>query len=287
MTQLGACRSSELPPDSLVWKHLECTAQLHSCLSDWPAVRAPSNGRRHAARQGHSKTGSFGLGRGSCNIPIFTCGRLGPNEFLCTFAPRVMTSLQAFSIALSSLTRSQQYGWLNRFWLVSRSSNRIYSPGLGDRCDSSGFLAWKHGWMCLTTEDSFHTCQTHMHELSQQICPDWGHSGHLMGFKSRTNRQVHVHHGVHSQEQPSVSFVKEVAVLPVTNVVEKTACSVFSCTGPNYIHLNRFCCKFRTYLKLCLGCFSESENLVVLLGQNGHLAVSCLTPMPHNLGLPL
>ena len=57
------------------------------------------------------KTDSLGLGRGSGELLIFQCGRLGPDEFMCDFTPYVMTRIQAFCMAVSSITcKRHRYG---------------------------------------------------------------------------------------------------------------------------------------------------------------------------------
>ena len=64
------------------------------------------------AGKDHSKKRSLGLGRGSGDLLVFQCGRLAPEEFLCDFTPHMMTHVQAFCIAVSSIIRKR-----HRFWL--------------------------------------------------------------------------------------------------------------------------------------------------------------------------
>lgn len=58
-----------------------------------------------------SKTSSLGLGRGSADLLVFQCGRLASEEFSCDFTPHIMTHVQAFCIAVSSIARKRYRYW--------------------------------------------------------------------------------------------------------------------------------------------------------------------------------
>ena len=86
--------------------------QLDSRLTAWPTVsgRAGSGFRTHSNEgQEGGKAASVGLGRGS--LLVFQCGRVGANDFVCDFTPKVISNVQAFCIALSSLMHKPHYLW--------------------------------------------------------------------------------------------------------------------------------------------------------------------------------
>ncbi|DBA74971.1 TPA: hypothetical protein ACH3X1_010314 [Trebouxia sp. C0004] len=87
--------------------------QLDSRLTAWPTVRAATKYRTNSsAGTNPGKTESLGLGRGSGQLLVFQCGRMDAGAFMCDFTPKVVTSVQAFCMALSSFTNRSHFLWL-------------------------------------------------------------------------------------------------------------------------------------------------------------------------------
>ena len=81
--------------------------QLAGRILHWPKITPKA---KHAL-PGQSKAKWAWLGRSS-GLTVFKFTRQADNEFVCEFAPQLMTNMHALGISVSSIARNSAWHWL-------------------------------------------------------------------------------------------------------------------------------------------------------------------------------